>query len=306
MMKNYNFVGNLKRALIISAAIMLVGVACLAIFGVKMDISFKGGTRVQYEYTEAPDLDKIQDVAEDVLGTDVKVVKEEGGKTKLVTLTLTKRIGAQKQADLHTKLGKAAPQLNTAKPYSTNTLSASMGVKFLMRCLLALGLAAILLIIYVGFRFRKIGGMTAGVAALIALLHDLLIVFFTFVIFGIELNNNFVAVMLTILGYSLNDTIVIFDRVRTLRRRSDAPLADVVNDSLHHVMRRTIITTVTTCVAILAVLVVALIMGIDSIVSFALPMLLGAISGSYSSLFLSGPIWVKWMERREAKNGKKA
>ena len=299
-MKNFDFVANLKKMLIISLCIMLVGVACNAIFGTKLDISFKGGTRVQYEYTEAPDLDKIQDVAEDVLGTDVKVVKEDGGKTKLVTLTLTKRVDAQKQAELHTKLGKAVPELNTAKPYSTNTLSASMGVKFLMRCLLALGLAAILLIIYVGFRFRKIGGMTAGVAALIALLHDLLIVFFTFVIFGIELDNNFVAVMLTILGYSLNDTIVIFDRVRTLRRRSSAPLADVVNESLHGVLRRTIITTVTTCLAISAVLGVAIAMGVTSIVSFALPMLLGAISGSYSSLFLSGPIWVRWMERRAA------
>ena len=299
MMKNYNFVGNLKRALIISAAIMLVGVACLAIFGVKMDISFKGGTRVQYEYTEAPDLDKIQEVAEKVLDTDVKVVKEDGGKTKLVTLTLTKRVDAQKQAELHTKLGKAVPELNTAKPYSTNTLSASMGYKFLLRCLLALGLAAVLLIVYVGFRFRKIGGITAGVSALIALVHDLLIVFFTFVIFGIELDNNFVAVMLTILGYSLNDTIVIFDRVRTISRRSDASLEEIVNDSLHNVMRRTIITTVTTCVAILAVLVVALAMGVDSIISFALPMLLGAISGSYSSLFLSGPIWVRWMNARE-------
>lgn len=306
MMKNYDFVGNLKRALIISAAIMLVGVACLAIFGVKLDISFKGGSRFQYEYTETPDLNKIEEVAEDVLGTDVEVVKEEGGTSKLVTLTLTKRVSNAKRTALHTNLGKAVPQLKTDTPYSQNTLSASMGTKFLLRCVLALGLAAVLLIVYVGFRFRKIGGVTAGVSALIALVHDLLIVFFTFVIFGIELDNNFVAVMLTILGYSLNDTIVIFDRVRTLRRRSDAPLADVVNDSLHHVLRRTIITTVTTCVAILAVLVVAIVMGVDSIVSFALPMLLGAISGSYSSLFLSGPIWVKWMERKEKKAAAKA
>lgn len=306
MMKNYDFVGNLKRALIISAAIMLVGVACLAIFGVKLDISFKGGSRFQYEYTETPDLNKIEEVAEDVLGTDVEVVKEEGGTSKLVTLTLTKRVSNAKRTALHTNLGKAVPQLKTDTPYSQNTLSASMGTKFLLRCVLALGLAAVLLIVYVGFRFRKIGGVTAGVSALIALVHDLLIVFFTFVIFGIELDNNFVAVMLTILGYSLNDTIVIFDRVRTLRRRSDAPLADVVNDSLHHVLRRTIITTVTTCVAILAVLVVAIVMGVDSIISFALPMLLGAISGSYSSLFLSGPIWVKWMEHKEKKAAAKA
>ena len=305
MLKNYDFVGNLKRALIISAAIMLVGVICLCIFGVKLDISFKGGTRIQYSYTEAPDLAKLEKAAEDVLGGDVKIAKDEGGDNKLVTLTLTKRISSEKQEALHERVAKDFKDSKLTL-FNSNTLSASMGTKFLLRCLLALAIAAVLLLVYVGFRFRKIGGLTAGVSALIALLHDLLIVFFTFVIFGIELDNNFVAVMLTILGYSLNDTIVIFDRIRTLRRRSDAPLEDIVNDSLHHVLRRTIITTATTCVAILAVLGVALVMGVDSIVSFALPMLMGAISGSYSSLFPSGPIWVKWMNKREAKADKKA
>ena len=305
MLKNYDFVGNLKRALIISAAIMLVGVACLAIFGVKLDISFKGGTRIQYSYTEAPDLAQLEKTAEDVLGGDVEAVKDDSGDQKLVTLTLTKRISSEKQESLHERVAKDFKDSKLTL-FNSNTLSASMGTKFLFRCLLALAIAAVLLLVYVGFRFRKIGGLTAGVSALIALLHDLLIVFFTFVIFGIELDNNFVAVMLTILGYSLNDTIVIFDRVRTLRRRSDAALEDVVNDSLHHVLRRTIVTTATTCVAILAVLVVALIMGVDSIISFALPMLLGAISGSYSSLFLSGPIWVRWMNAREKKAAKNA
>lgn len=296
-MKNYNFVGNLKRALLISGIIMLVGVICLCIFGVKLDISFKGGTRIQYSYTEAPDLAKLEAAAEDVLKGDVEIAKDDSGDTKLVTVTLTKNISSDDQETLHARVKKDFPDSKMAV-FNSNTLSASMGTKFLLRCLLALGLAAVLLIVYVGFRFRKIGGIPAGVSALIALLHDLLIVFFTFVIFGIELDNNFVAVMLTILGYSLNDTIVIFDRVRTLRRRSDAPLEEVVNESLHHVLRRTIITTVTTCVAILAVLGVALVMGVDSIISFALPMLLGAISGSYSSLFLSGPIWVRWMNAR--------
>lgn len=304
MMKNYNFVANLKRALIISVAIMLLGLAFLAIRGVDLDISFKGGTRIQYSYTEAPDLAKLEKAAEDVLGGNVEIAKDDAGDTKLVTITMTKNISSDAQEKLHERVAKDFPD-SKMTVFNSNTLSASMGLKFLLRCLLALGLAAVLLVVYVGFRFRKIGGVTAGIAALIALVHDLLIVFFTFVIFGIELDNNFVAVMLTILGYSLNDTIVIFDRVRTLRRRSDAPLADVVNDSLHHVMRRTIITTVTTCLAILAVLVVALVMGVDSIISFALPMLLGAISGSYSSLFLSGPIWVRWMEAREKKAAKK-
>ena len=304
MLKNYNFVANLKRALIISAAIMLVGVACLAIFGVELDISFKGGTRIQYSYTEAPDLGKLEAAAEEVLGGSVEIAKDEGGETKLVTITMTDNISSDDQQALHERVAKDFPD-SKMTVFNSNTLSASMGSKFLLRCLLALALAAILLVVYVGFRFRKIGGITAGVAALIALLHDLLIVFFTFVIFGIELDNNFVAVMLTILGYSLNDTIVIFDRVRTISRRSDASLEEIVNESLHNVMRRTIITTVTTCLAILAVLGVALAMGVDSIISFALPMLLGAISGSYSSLFLSGPIWVRWMNAREKKSKKK-
>ena len=292
-MKKYDFVGNLKRALIISGAVMLIGLICLAIFGVQLDISFKGGTRVQYSYTTAPDAAQFENTVKEVLGYDSEVAVDEG----MITVSLTENVDNENLTKLHERVEKDY----SVKMENSNALSASMGYKFLLRCLLALGLAAILLVIYVGFRFRKIGGITAGVAALIALLHDLLIVFFTFVIFGIELDNNFVAVMLTILGYSLNDTIVIFDRIRTLRRRSDAPLGDVVNDSLHHVLRRTIITTVTTGLAIVAVLGVALAMNVSSIISFALPMLLGAISGSYSSLFLSGPIWVKWMEAREKK-----
>ena len=295
-MKKYDFVAHLKTWLIVSAAIMLVGVACLAIFGVELDISFKGGTRIQYELKGAVDAGKVEKTVEEVLGYEVEMEQSD----KMLTFTLTENIDNNKYTELQKRVDKDFPTLDTENA-QMQTLSASMGTKFLLRCALALGLAAALLIVYVGFRFRKIGGITAGVSALFALVHDLLIVFFTFVIFGIELNDNFVAVMLTILGYSLNDTIVIFDRVRTLRRRSDAPLADVVNDSLRHVLRRTIVTTVTTCLAILAVLVVAWAMGVNSIISFALPMLFGAISGSYSSLFLSGPIWVKWMEHREKK-----
>ena len=303
-MKNYNFVANLKKALIISLAIMLIGVVFNVIFGTQMDISFKGGTLIRYSYEEAPDLDGMTKAAQKHLGKDASLSFDEVNNTDVVTIKLPGEVSTEQKDALDKDLDKNFKD-SKLEVFSSNTLSASLGTKFLLRCLLALGLAAILLVIYVGFRFRKIGGIPAAVSALIALVHDLLIVYFTFVIFGIELNDNFVAVMLTILGYSLNDTIVIFDRIRTMRRRSDAPLTTVVNDSLHHVLRRTIITTATTCLAILAVLVVALVMHVDSIISFALPMLLGSISGSYSSLFLSGPIWVRWMDAKEKKAAKK-
>ncbi len=299
-MKKFDFVANLKRALIISLAIMLVGVAFNVIFGTQLDISFKGGTQIRYSYETAPDMDKLTAAAQKALGKEAELALDEVNNTNVVSISLPGEISTEQSQALADAIEKDFAA-NKMENFSSNTLSASMGTKFLLRCLLALALAAGLLLVYVGFRFRNIGGVRAGVAALIALVHDLLIVYFTFVIFGIELNDNFVAVMLTILGYSLNDTIVIFDRIRTMRRRSDAPLEEVVNNSLHHVLRRTIITTATTCVAILAVLVIALIMHVDSIISFALPMLFGAISGSYSSLFLSGPIWVRWMNRKAAK-----
>lgn len=299
-MKKFDFVANLKRALIISLCIMLVGVVCNVIFGTNLDISFKGGTQIRYSYAVAPDMTKLTAVAQEKLGKEASLNLDNVNNTEVVSIQLPGEVTTEQKQALDDQLAKDFAD-NKLEVFSSNTLSASMGTKFLLRCLLALGLAAVLLIVYVGFRFRNIGGVKAGVSALIALVHDLLIVYFTFVIFGINLNDNFVAVMLTILGYSLNDTIVIFDRIRTLRRRSDAPLETVVNDALHHVLRRTIITTATTCLAILSVLVVALVMHVDSIISFALPMLLGAISGSYSSLFLSGPIWVRWMRAGEGK-----
>lgn len=304
-MKKLDFVAFFKRALIISLAIMLVGVVFNVVWGTKLDVSFKGGTQIRYSYEKEPDLKALTKAAKETLGKEANVALDEVNSAKVISVTLPGKVETKQQQAFADAIEKNFKD-NTMKPFSSNSLSASMGAKFFFRCLLSLVIAAVLLIVYVGLRFRKIGGVSAGVSALIALIHDLLIVYFTFVIFRIELNDNFVAVMLTILGYSLNDTIVIFDRIRTMRRRSDAPLEEIVNNSLHHCLRRTIITTFTTCVAIATVLVVALVLHVDSIISFALPMLLGSISGSYSSLFISAPLWVRWMRYKEAKEAKKA
>ena len=302
-MKKFDFVGKLKTFVIISLAIMVVGLVVNVIFGTSMDVAFKGGTQLRYSYEKAPDLDKLTATAKEILGSDASVAFDEINSTDVVSITLPGEISMEQQDGFVDKLDSDFTDCKLVN-FSSNTLSASMGTRFFLRCLFAVALAAVLLLIYVGLRFRKIGGLSAGVVALIALAHDLLIVYFTFVIFRIELNENFVAVMLTILGYSLNDTIVIFDRIRTNRRKMDAPLEEVVNTSLAQVTRRTVITTVTTCVAIACVLVVALVMHVDSIISFALPMLLGSISGCYSSLMLSAPIWVRWQNHKNKKKKK--
>ena len=300
MKKNFDFVGHLKLFALIAAGVLVFGAVFNVIFGTKLDVAFKGGTLIRYSYEQKPDLDKLGDTAKKTLGNDATVAFDNVNDTDIVSVTLPGAVTMEQQDAFAEALEKDFAEAKLTS-FSSNTLSASMGTRFLLRCLLALVLAAVLLLGYVSFRFRKIGGFSAGVTALIALAHDLLIVYFTFVVFRIDLNENFVAVMLTILGYSLNDTIVIFDRVRTNRRRSTAPLRDIVNDALNAYKRRTVITSVTTGAAILTVLVVALVMNVDSIISFALPMLFGTVAGCYSSLFLSAPIWTLWTERREAK-----
>ncbi len=300
MKKTFDFVGKLKIFVLISAVIMVIGIVFNVIFGTQMDVAFKGGTQLRYSYTTQPDVAAVEAIAKEILGKDAEAVVDVINNTDVISVTLAGEISTDQQDAFATRLDKDFKD-NKLVSFSSNTLSASMGLKFFLRCLLAVVLAAALLLVYVGFRFRKIGGLSAGVTALIALLHDLVIVYFTFVIFRIELNENFVAVMLTILGYSLNDTIVIFDRIRTNRAKMNAPIEEVVNTSLNQCLRRTIVTSVTTCVAIATVAVVAAVMHIDSIISFALPMLFGSISGCYSSIVLSAPIWALWYKRKNQK-----
>ena len=178
----------------------------------------------------------------------------------------------------------------------------------LIACMVAVALASILMLVYVAFRFRKIGGWSAGLMALIALMNDCLVSYFVFVIFRIPLDDNFVAVILTILGYSLNDTIVVYDRIRENRRllgpKSD--LATVVNLSLNQSFTRTLNTSVATFMAVCCVTVVALIYQLDSILSFSVPMMFGVVSGFYTSVFLASPLWVGMRTAMAKRNAAKA
>lgn len=296
MKKTFDFVGKWKYFLFASLAVMFIGLVVNVLFGTRMDVAFKGGTVIRYSYETAPEMDAITATAKKALGADASVALDEMNSTQVVSVTLPGQVTTEQKQAFADTLEKEFKDCKLVL-FSSNTLSASMGSRFFLRCLFAVALAAVLLLVYVGLRFKRIGGLSAGLAALIALLHDLLIVYFTFVIFRIDLNENFVAVMLTILGYSLNDTIVIFDRIRSNRRKSDAPLGDIVNLSLNQCLRRTLVTSLTTCVAIACVLGVAWAMHVDSIISFALPMLFGSISGCYSSVCLSGPLWVHWLNR---------
>ncbi len=301
MKKEMNFIAMRKTAVIVSLCIFAVGILFNIIFGTGMDVSFSGGTLIRYSYTGEPNMDAVTSAVQDVLGNTAEVTVENVDNTDVISVTLPSEISLQNQTDLETRLEKDFAA-HTLKQVESKTLSAPMGHQFFVKCLVAVALAALFLLVYVGFRFRRIGGISAGLFALLALVHDLLICYFVFVIFRIDIDDNFVAVMLTILGYSLNDTIVIFDRVRENRRRhKNMPIGDVVNLSINQSFTRTLITAIAVFLAIAVVVVVALVMRIDSIMSFALPMMFGVVSGFYSSVFLSAPLWALWKSRKVEK-----
>ncbi len=300
-MTNFDFIAKRKLFCIISAVLILVGLVFNLVFGVELDIDFKGGTMLKYSYKGTVSEAAVTETVDTLLpGAEVDVTTE--GDLPLITITLAEDMDVDTQAKFEKGLKAAFPN-NAINTEEANSLQAAYGRTFFLKCLVAIALASLFLVIYVGIRFRRIGGFSAGVMALLALLHDILIAYFTFVIFRIPLNDNFVAVVLTILGYSLNDTIVIYDRIRENRRKMDkkTPISEVVNVSLGQSFARTLNTSICTFLAIGTVAVFALVTSMGEIISFALPMAVGVICGFYSSTFLCTPIWAAWVERKEKK-----
>ena len=306
-LKNFDFVGKRKLFLALSIALLVIGLACNLIMGVELDIDFKGGTLLKYSYEKTLDHEVTETFIQEKFPTaDVEISESGESGLKTIVVSLADEVEVETQTKFIDDLKKKFPD-NNIKEIETNSLQPSYGRSFFLKCCVAIALASVFLVIYVGLRFRKIGGFSAGVMALLALLHDILIAYFVFVIFRIPLNDNFVAVVLTILGYSLNDTIVIYDRIRENRTKADkkVTIGEIVNMSLSQSFGRTLNTAICTFIAIGTVAVIALIFSMESIVSFAVPMTFGVVSGFYSSIFLCPPLWALWVEHSEKRRANK-
>ncbi|MCI6505666.1 MAG: protein translocase subunit SecF [Ruminococcus sp.] len=293
----------------ISLGIILIGIICNFVFGTQLDIQFRGGSYIKYSYVGDVDTDKLKDVIQTntkqevtmSISSDILSNSKKGDAyTIRVEFAGTKAISTNEQKNLTQTVQKAFPD-NNFKVLEASAIESSMGSKFLLKCLTAVAIASILMVLYVTIRFRKIGGLSAGVMALVALFHDVAMIYFMYVIFQMPIDSNFIAVVLMILGYSLNDTIVIYDRVREERRNLGAKedIGYVFDYSATKVLRRTIFTSLTTLIAIGTVLVVSMIFNISSVTSFALPMMIGVISGCYSSVCIAGPLWVMWQKHKK-------
>ena len=301
-MKQINFYGHRKIYYTISACLIALLVICVAVFGVKVDIQFTGGLIATYSYEGDLDFAAVEQTASEVTGYGVTSDSSESLSSgeKQIALNFSTKDGLSvEMEDALTSTLEETYADNNLQYVSIDSVAANMGTDFLVKCLVAVFAAFILMIVYIAIRFRRIGGWSAGVTGVIALLHDALMVFAVFVIFRLPVDDNFMAVVLFILGYSINDTIVIFDRIRENERLygRSKDVVELVNLSINQTLRRTMNTTLSTLIAMGCVCVFAVVFGVSSIISFAFPMVVGLISGFYSSFCLSGTIWAWWRSR---------
>ncbi len=244
--------------------------------------------------------------------TSSAVSSTTSGTSSVATSSNSEAVLSESMVDIQTALGhilnKNFPD-NGFKTLDGNTVNPTLAGAFLGKSLFAVLFAGLLVVVYIGIRFRKIGGVSAGLSAFVALVHDVIISFFACTICGLEIDTNFFAVALTLFGYSLNATIVIFDRIRENRKmHPEMTVRQQVNKSISETFMRSLITSFATFIAIICVVVVAEFFGVTALRSFAIPMSVGVVAGCFSSVFIAGPVWVKWMEYVEKRkpNAKKA
>ncbi len=303
---NADFVGRRKIFVIISASIIALTALFSFILGVNVDIRFKGGTIITYSYEGTVDTNSIKSTVES-LGTPRATVTTGTSFTGNLNTIVLSFAADEKMDDVMLenvtdKLAETYPD-NKITNLDTTNVSASAGSQFFISCLIAVVVAFVLLVIYIAFRFKKIGGWSAGIIAICCLLHDVILTYAVYVFCGMSLDSNFMAVILTLLGYSINNTIIIYDRLRENRAKYGDKLSnrDLVNLSINQTLSRSIITTATTVTAMLSISVVCSIMGVTSILTFSIPLAVGMLVGFYSSLCLAGPLWIWWQERKTHK-----
>lgn len=306
--KVYDFCAKKKVILGILIGVLAALVIGIIARGVDLAIEFKGGTIISYTYQGDVDTKAVSDTVKSIVNTSITVRTGESldSDAKQITISFTSNEGliADRQTELTNALRENFAD-NDFALYDSNDVAPTSGREFLLKCLVAVIFAAIVVIIYIAIRFRNIGGWSAGVCSVFALLHDILVAVTVTILFGFEFNSNLVAVILTILGYSINNTIVIYDRIREDRKlMPKASLDELINVSCTQSLTRSIRTSITTISTMLIVTIVVLIKGYDSLLSFSVPLMFGLISGTYSSLFVAPVTWSWWKNKQAKKSSK--
>ena len=285
------FVSKGKLFTVISVVLCATAIVALVLlpFGVSLfnlDIDFVGGVTIEYSIGREVDAQvsaEIADMVQNATGVRPSSVVRTGNDGKSVTIKI-QELDTQQRDAIGVGLAALYGEENVVLETS-DFVSASVGKDITRAAFIASLLAAALILIYITLRFE----IRSGIAAVICLIHDLLVMLSFYVIFRISLNMNFIAAALTIIGYSINATIVIFDRIREEVKRTGGheDFAQVVDRSISRTLRRSLGTTLTTLLPI----ILLLILGVNSIRNFAFPIMIGVISGCYSSTCVAGPLW---------------
>jgi len=286
--------GKFKAALMISGVLILVGIASVVMHGgLKYGIDFEGGTLVQLKFPEAPAIDSIRSSLKEIGLADSTI--QEFGSPDTILIRVERADGELKE--MGSRIKKA---LEEKKGFTgilierVEMVGPKVGKDLRTKALLSIFYAIIGIVIYISWRFE----LQYAIAAIIALLHDVLITMGAFSVLDKEFTLVIVAAFLTIIGYSLNDTIVVFDRIReNTRRRSKESLSDVINTSINQTLSRTLLTSGTT----LLVVVALFFLGGEIIHDFSFALLVGVVVGTYSSIFIASVFLVYWESRAHPK-----
>lgn len=274
---NFDFIGKRKFAYALSCIIIIAGIVSLFVQGLNFGIDFTGGTVFQVQYEDNKEISDLRDESGTMGYDGAQIQQMDNGAFQIKTEFMDQTA----QDEFEQQLKDASGSFEVL---STNAVGPSIGQEILLSGILALIVAVVLMVVYITIRFQ----WRFALAGNIALFHDILVTVSIFSIFQLEVNSNFVAAILTIFGYSINDTIVVFDRIRerlgSVKRDN---LAMTVNNAIQSILRRSLFTSLTTLIPILCVFF----FGGETTKVFVLALIIGIVSGTYSSIFVASPLW---------------
>lgn len=293
-----SFVKNRKYAYAVALIIVALGIIFYFVNGVNLAITFTGGTELSYVTAErVEDTNAIKSEIKSVINKSAEVVTATSiGEDNTNQESLIVRVGSSEALtpEESDKVDEIVAKYATVETDKSEKLSinANIGAEALRNAMIAIVIALLLIIIYIAIRFKQISGLSAGLITTLAIAFDAFVVLAFYLIFKIELNESFIAAILTVIGYSINDKIVIFDRIRenSLGRRN-IPFENIVDDSIKQSLTRTINTSITSLISIVVVLIASLYYSIPAITEFALPMCIGLVFGCASSMFIAAPMF---------------
>ncbi len=286
-------IGYRKLWFIIAAAVIIIGAVFMAVNGFNFDTDFAGGISLQYDLhttLDKAELDSVRNLVDSVDGIKVTSIQKSGDDSSCVIIKAAEA-APEVVAKVYESLNTAYGSETQVEVLSESSISASVSDEIKQSAVVATSVAVVLMLVYIAIRFE----IRSAVAAVLCLIHDIFIVFASYAVFGIPVSSNLIAVILTILGYSINATIILFDRVRENRRKMGrTDFGVIINISARQTLMRSVNTTLTTLFTIGMIYI----LGVHSIKEFALPIIVGIVAGLYSSVFLSGSLWYMFSKKK--------